>query len=162
MSTPTITKARLNAYYMIYYSILMVVVLFGGLVLFLNYSGQNTPEPDIAFAQILRYVLLALSPAGIAAGHYIFKQMLAPVDVEFTLIDKMNRLQTATLIRSACMEMPALLGAVAAFITGDNSFLLFAAVIAVLFILWRPTLLTIAEDLKLSEEETSVLENLQG
>lgn len=138
---------------------MMVMILFGLVVLYLNYSGQNTPDADAQFAQVLQYGLYMLAPGGVAAGHFIFRQQLSSLDPAFTLREKLNKLQTALLVRSACMEVPALFGAVAAMITGNNSFLLFTAIIAVFFLLWRPTLSTIGDDLGLSDEERSLLEN---
>ena len=67
--------------------------------------------------------------------------------------------QTAVLIRSACFEMPGLVAAVSALITGDNSFLLFTAIVIVLFLLVRPSVYTITSDLNLSQGERNLLEN---
>ncbi len=159
---PTSSKSLLFAFYVIYYSIMAVMVAFGLLVLYLNYTGLNSPVPDPTFTQLLNYVLLVMAPLGIASGHLIFKQMLSAVDSALSLRDKLSRLQVTTLIRSACMEMPGLLGAVVAFVTGDVSFLLFTAIIAVFFVLWRPTLQTIAENLSLSEVERMALYDPQG
>lgn len=159
---PTSSKSLLFAFYVIYYSIMAVMVAFGLLVLYLNYTGLNSPVPDPTFTQLLNYVLLVMAPLGIASGHLIFKQMLSAVDSALSLRDKLSRLQVTTLIRSACMEMPGLLGAVVAFVTGDVSFLLFTAIIAVFFVLWRPTLQTITENLSLSEVERMALYDPQG
>jgi membrane protein implicated in regulation of membrane protease activity len=67
--------------------------------------------------------------------------------------------QTAILIRSGCFEMPGLFGAVAALITGDISFLLFTAIVIVLFLLLRPSIYTITTDMNLTQRERTLLEN---
>lgn len=159
MTSPSTSKVLLTALYMIYYSIMMVMILFGLVVLYLNISEQKPSDPDDQFAQVLLYVLYAMALAGVLAGHFIFRQQLSVVDPALTLREKLGKLQVALLVRSACMEVPALFGAVAAMITGDNSFLLFTAIIVTLFIVWRPTLATVADDLGLSQQERSLLEN---
>jgi hypothetical protein len=132
---------------------------FGLIVLYLNYTGSLVTEADPDLALLLRYVLFALLPIGIGMGYFIFKQTLAPINASMTLKEKLFKYQTALLIRSACFELPGLMGSVAALITGDNSFLLFTAIVVVLFLLVRPTLYTLTSDLNLSASERSILEN---
>jgi len=156
------SKSTLTAMNMIYFSLVSIMTFFGLIVLLLNYSGGINTGMDKDFALMLRYILFALLPGGMAAGYFIFKQSLASVNQNLSLKEKLMKYQTALLIRSACLELPGLLGAVAALITGDNSFLLFTAIIIVLFFLFRPTVYGITKDLNLSQGERTALENPQS
>jgi hypothetical protein len=156
------SKSTLTAMNMIYFSLVSIMTFFGLIVLLLNYTGGINTGMDKDFALMLRYILFALLPGGMAAGYFIFKQSLASVNQNLSLKDKLVKYQTALLIRSACLELPGLFGAVAALITGDNSFLLFTAIIIVLFFLFRPTVYSITNDLNLSQGERTILENPQS
>ncbi len=156
------SKSTLTAMNMIYFSLVSIMTFFGLIVLLLNYTGGINTGMDKDFALMLRYILFALLPGGMAAGYFVFKQSLASVNQNLSLKEKLMKYQTALLIRSACLELPGLFGAVAALITGDNSFLLFTAIIIVLFFLFRPTVYSITNDLSLSQGERTALENPQS
>ncbi len=156
------SKSTLTAMNMIYFSLVSIMTFFGLIVLLLNYTGGISTGMDKDFALMLRYILFALLPGGMAAGYFIFKQSLASVNQNLSLKEKLMKYQTALLIRSACLELPGLFGAVAALITGGNSFLLFTAIIIVLFFLFRPTVYSITNDLSLSQGERTALENPQS
>jgi len=158
MTTAITTKRILTALNLIYLSLVSVMASFGLIVLYLNYSGSLTAQADPSLALLLRYVLFALLPMGIGAGYFIFKQTLA-IHSTMSLKEKLFKYQNALLVRSACFELPGLMGSVAALITSDNSFLLFTAIVIVLFMLVRPTIYTIASDLNLSASERKTLEN---
>jgi len=151
------SSSVLTALNMIYFSLISVMTMFGAIVFFLNVAGDITPDP--AFALILRYILFALLPAGLGAGYIIFKQWMQAINPSLSLRARLMKYQTAILIRSGCFEMPGLFAAVAALITGDNSFLLFTAIVIMLFLILRPTIYTICTDLTLSQKDRAILEN---
>jgi hypothetical protein len=151
------TKSTLSALNLIYSSLISMMIMFGAIVFFLNMSEGISTNPELASS--LRYVLFLLLPVGLGAGYFIFKQWMSTINPSLPLREKLMKYQTAVIIRSACFEMPGLVGAVAALITGDNSFLLFTAIVIVLFLLLRPTVFTITSDLSLSQGERVILEN---
>ena len=151
------SKSVVSALNMIYFSLIMMMTLFGAVVFFLTTSGDITQDPELAL--ILRYVLFVLLPIGVGAGYFIFKQWMNTISTALSLREKLMKYQTAVLIRSGCFEMPGLFGAVATLITGDLSFLLFTAIVIILFLLLRPTLYTITTDMNLSQKERAILEN---
>ncbi len=153
----TTSKSTLSVLNIIYFSLIMMLTLFGAVVFFINVSGEVASDPELTL--LLRYVLFGLLPIGLGAGYFIFKQFMQTIPPPQSLREKLMKYQTAVLIRSACFEMPGLVGAVAAFITGDNSFLLFTAIVIVLFLLLRPSVYTITSDLNLSRGERAILEN---
>ncbi len=151
------SKSVLTGLNMIYFSLITMMGLFALVVLYITASGDITPDPDMTL--LLRYVLFALLPMGLGAGYFIFKQWMQAIKPTLSLREKLMKYQTAVLIRSGCFEMPGLFGAVAAMITGDISFLLFTAIVIVLFLLLRPTIYTITTDMGLSQKERNLLEN---
>lgn len=151
------SKSTLSALNIIYFSFIMTMTLFGAVVFFINTSGEVAADAELSL--ILRYVLTGLLPIGLGAGYFIFRQLIGVITSNHSLREKLMKYQTAVLIRSACFEMPGLVGAVAAFITGDNSFLLFTAIVVVLFLIVRPSVYTISSDLNLSQTERAILEN---
>jgi hypothetical protein len=158
MNTGSTTKSVLTALNLIYFSLVSVMGSFGFIVLYLNYSGSLTTQADPELALLLRYILFALLPLGIGTGYFIFKQTLV-INSAMSLKEKLFKYQNASLIRSACFEVPGLMGSVAALITGDNSFLLFTAIVVVLFLLVRPTVYSLSSELNLSASERKTLEN---
>ncbi len=153
------SKSVVNALTMIYFSLVMVMAAFGLIVLYLNYTGGISTDADPAFAQLLRYILFAVLPIGLLSGYFIFKKIIATIPSTTSLKGKLGYYQNAVLIRSACFELPGIVGGVAALITGDNSFLLFTALVVVMFFLVRPTVYTITADLNLTSQERAILEN---
>ena len=151
------SKSTLSALNLIYLSLISMMGMFGAIVFFLNYAGGISTNPEMSM--LLRYVLFGLLPIGLGAGYFIFRQWMNMINPSLPLREKLIKYQTAVLIRSACFEMPGLMGAVAAMLTGDNSFLLFTAMVIVLFLLVRPTVYTIASDLNLSPGDRIILEN---
>lgn len=151
------SRSALSGLNIIYFSLMMMMTMFGAVVFFLNASGGIASDRGLTL--ILRYVLCGLLPIGLGAGYFIFKQFINSISPSLSLREKLMKYQTAVLIRSACFEMPGLVGAVAALVTGDNSFLLFTAIVIVLFLILRPSAYTITSDLNLTQGERALLEN---
>lgn len=153
----TTSKSVLTALNMIYFSLITMMVLFSSVVFYITSSGNVEGDPSLTL--IFRYVLFVLLPMGLGAGYFIFKQWMQTIRPELSLREKLMKYQTALLIRSGCFEMPGMFGAVATLITGDLSFLLFTAIVIVLFLLLRPSIYTMTTDMNLTQQERSILEN---
>lgn len=151
------SKSVVGVINLLYYSQVMMIVLFSAVVYYLYMTGNITPNPELAL--IFRYVIIALLLAGISVGYFIFKQQMSAIRSALSLREKLGKYQTAVLIRAACLELPGLFGAVSVLTTGDISFLLFTAIVLVLFVLVRPSTYAIATDLNLTPSERSILEN---
>jgi len=122
------------------------------------YTGQEMAPVDAAFESLLRMVVIATVPVGMSISYVAFKAVLKGITKELSLAEKLQRYQGAVLIRAAGLEMPGMFAAVVAFITSNVSFLLFTAVIVVLFLLFRPSINAITNDLQLTTLERSELE----
>jgi hypothetical protein len=156
-ATPT-SKSVLTGLNIVYFALVFIMTTFGVVVLYLNYTGGVVAEEDAEFALTLRYVLIALLPASLGAGYFLFKKLTSTIDSSLSLKEKIFKYQTAVLIRSACFEFAGMLGCVFAFITADSSFLLFTGIIIAMFFLFRPTVYSITTDLNLSQSERLILE----
>jgi hypothetical protein len=110
----------------------------------------------------LKASLEAVVPVGMSISYVVFKTVLKTIKPEMTLSTKLQYYQNAVLIRAAGFEMPGMFGSVVAFITSNVSFLLFTAVIIVLFLLFRPTIDSITNDLQLTATERNELESDQA
>ncbi|MCU0367409.1 MAG: hypothetical protein MUF39_01115 [Cyclobacteriaceae bacterium] len=153
------SKSYLTSLKIIYMAMVSTMTLFTVITLLLVVTESIHVETDEKFATLMRYILIALVPVGIGAGYFVFKQSISTALTLPTLKEKLLRYQVAVLMRAACMEIPGLFAAVATLITGDLSFLLFAALIIVLFLILLPAIGAIVQDLNLSQHEKAILEN---
>lgn len=157
MTTPQSILRTMN---LIYFAMVGMLTAFALVVFFLNTTGMIRQEGS-DYTLELRYLLFAITPLGLFTGYFLFKRLLLTITTTAILNQKLLKYQQAILIRSACFEFPGLVAGVAAFLSKDNSFLLFTALVAVLFLLFRPSVATITIDLNLTQNERSQLESPQ-
>lgn len=155
------TKAFFTTLNIIYFAICFVMLLFGAVVFYLVSSGSVQPQPD-ALPVIISYVVYGLAVAGVVAAHFIYRQLLTQADPAPSLRARLNKYQSATLVRSACLEAPALFAAVCTMLTGEFTYLTIPVLMAGVFVVWRPTPESAKEDLQLQEGEASVLMDPEG
>ena len=147
---------------LIYLSQVAVMIMFSLVVLLLNASGQVSLSEDsssVELTNLFQIIVPLVAIIFLSSGYFIFKLLLSKINRSLPLTQKLPKYQIAVITRSAMLELPGLLGAVAALITGKMYFLLATLLIVIVFILIRPTPFTIAEDLNLNEEEKARLEN---
>lgn len=155
------TKQFLTTLNLVYFALPVVMVGFALFVFIWITTGQQLAPVDPEFESILRIIVIATVPAGMGIGYFVFKTVVEGIASDLPLLQKLQRYQNAVIVRAAGFEMPGMFAAVVAFITNNSSFLLFTAVIAVLFLLFRPTVNSITNDLQLTASERSELENSQ-
>jgi hypothetical protein len=156
---PVTSRSFLKAFSLVYLSLVVALILFPGLVLYLINARATEPSGDRQFGLMMRYGLFAFTPIAAIAGFFIYGRLLQSIPSSTPLAEKLLKLRGFVLIRTAFLEFPGLVSAVVALMTADTSFLLFTAIMLVLLLLYRPTVARIAEDLRLSPEETDILEN---
>ena len=141
----------------IYGALIIGVVAFLAIVLFLKKDNLHfAVDMDDIFTMVVP--LMALS--GIAVSVILnngFQKMIQPED---TLQAKLSKYQTASIIRGALLEGPALIGVVATFISGNYFFLLFSVVLLIAMYLFFPNKERFAQAAQLSFEEKSKLDTL--
>lgn len=106
----------------------------------LAYSQTENPYLDYTNTEdVFIYIVPVFAISGIFLGNLLFKQMMATAMKSDGLRTKLVRFQTASLIKYALIEGPALLGAVAFLNTGNLTYLYIAGVLILFLYLLRPT-----------------------
>jgi hypothetical protein len=134
---------------------MLTLLIFSGVLMWLNSSEQVLPVEDVG--QIFHYIVPIITITTLAASYMVFKMMIGKINPSLDLKQKLPKYQVAVIVRSALLELPGLLAAVAALITGDMLFLLASLLVIFLFLMVRPTPFRIAEDLNLSAAERNLL-----
>lgn len=98
-------------------------------------------------------VVLFLTLFGVFGGNVIKKNVLATAHSKNSLREKLGIYQTASLIRYATLEAPALFAIVSYFLTEQFLFLLIALAIMFYFFSLKPNKLKIGSELRLNREE---------
>lgn len=143
----------------LYFAQVFAMLVFAGVVFGLVYSGRIVPGAEQSQVQTLTYVLVAVVVIGFAASHFLYNFQLSKLDASVDLRKKLPKYIGVLLIRSACMELPALLASVVFFLTGNYYLLFIPLFTALVFVLLRPTITSVSEDLKLSDKERKRLSN---
>lgn len=159
MSQPTPSKKYLSQVNLIYFAQASMMLAFAAVVFALVYSGKIVPTPDENLTNNLTYALAAVALAGYAAAFFTYRQMLSRIDKTAEFKKKMSSFLSALLVRSACLEVPALLAAIVMFMTAKLYLMAIPVVTFIVFYLIRPTVSSIAEDMQLSQKEKASLED---
>lgn len=138
----------------IYYGVMVTMVFFSGIVIFMGVQRENI-ELEELFTLIVPVVVIACY----TAAYFVFKSSVQRISKNDQLRTKMTRYQGAILVRAGLVEAPGIFGAVASWITGNNYFLLATLLSIIVFLLQRPSVYSAVEDLSLSPDEKSKLEN---
>lgn len=145
------TKIFLFEVTLIYTSLAMSTLLFTGVSYFIASSDDTTTDGSLS--EIFTILIPALLVIGLFTGYFIFRLLMKRATALPTLKDKLISYKKAMLIRSACLEVPAMLSGVATIITGELIFLYVPAAILLIFFALRPTATTIIADLELYSEK---------
>ena len=149
-------KSQLSALRIISFAPIVVMVLFSGVTAFLVTTQETNTNEHLV--EPFQYAVPLVMIVSLAVGHFYFKSAVGKIGSVMTLREKVIKYQQISLIRIALIEIPGLLGAIAAFLTGYLSFLAAPLLMVVVYILLRPTAFTIASDLSLSGDEKAQLE----
>src|SRR4051812_7121120 len=98
------------------------LLIFSGILLWLNSNGQISPVENIG--DFFHYIVPLVTIASFAAVYIVFKMMVRKINTSVELKEKLPKYQVAVIVRSALLELPGLLAAVAALLTGEMYFLL--------------------------------------
>ena len=104
------------------------------------------------------FVVPLLAVVSVIAGHLIFKQLLGNLNNELSLKEKIKGYQSATIIRFALTEFPALFAIVAFMLTRNILFLVIAGLLIVYLRFLKPTKPRTEKDLNLSYEEKLIFD----
>ncbi|HEY9049726.1 MAG TPA: hypothetical protein VIN08_27700 [Ohtaekwangia sp.] len=158
MSKTFTSKQYFSQLTLIYFAQAALMLIFTAVVFMLVYLGKITVNIGDD-ARIYTYILAGVVVVCFSAAHFLYDYMLARIDKTWPLTSKMPKYIGVLLVRSACMELPGFAAAIVFFLNGNFYLLLIPVLVAVVFIFIRPTKASIVEDLQLSPEERSMIEN---
>ncbi|MEH6764949.1 MAG: hypothetical protein V7655_10655 [Aequorivita antarctica] len=145
--TPPITpKSFLNTFTLIH------LVLVAGVSIFGLMTYMQTQNQILSFSysgDIMFFVVPLMALAGILAGNYLYGNIINGLVSKNTLKEKLSGFQTASVVRYALLEGPALLGIVAFMSDGNQYFLIISLLLLGWLIFQRPTRDKVERDLML-------------
>jgi hypothetical protein len=132
--------------------------LITGIILFTLATFSITLQRGFSFsADPLIIIDIILPVLGIFVGNFLYKTLIAKISAESSLSQKIAAHQTASIVRFALLEGPALFSVVVYMLSGNMLFLVILAVILAYFISVRPTRNKMIEDMKLDYNEQAEL-----
>ena len=143
-------------------SIIHLGLLAGPFVLgIIAYLQTERPFLDYTNTEdVFIYVVPVFAISGIFMGNLLFKKLMASATKTDGLRTKLARFQTASLIKYALIEGPALLGAVVFLNSGNLTYLYIAGTLILFLYLLRPTKDKIELGLQLKGEEKAQFNRL--
>jgi hypothetical protein len=157
MKTPITTKQYFITLNTTYYLQTFSVLLFAAVVAFLiNQRPDAVGNASISDWHTVVPVAMIIS---LATAYMVFRLLVGRIKANDPLRQKMPAYARAILIRSALLEIPGFLAAIAAYLSGKFYFLGAAVLIFVLFLILKPSRNSIATDLNLSPKEKALLED---
>lgn len=155
MTNETTSKQYLFQLQLIYGAQAMTLLVMGIAAYFITAEGPQNYQMDNG----LVYALAAVVIVALTAAHFLFNLLVRKIDMHLDLRSKLQKYQSAVIIRSAVLEFPGLLASVICILTGNLLPLMGVAVILVVFFILRPSVSSIIQDLNLSNREKAILEN---
>lgn len=153
----TLKTGAFKTLQIIYGALIMGVVAFLAIVLFLK-------KDDLHFAvdmdDIFTIVVPLMTLSGIAVTAILNNNFMKMIQPEDALQTKLSKYQTASIIKGALLEGPALIGVVATFLSGNYFFLLFSVALLIVMYMYFPNKERFAQAAQLSFEEKSKLDTL--
>ncbi|MBT1702151.1 hypothetical protein [Chryseosolibacter indicus] len=141
-----------------YYLQACSVLFFSLVVAFLISRSTNSGTDTQMWGTVIPLVLII----SLVIAYSIFRMMVKRISKNFVLTKKMPMYARAVLTRSVLLQLPGFLAAIAGYITMQLYFIGGSILIFILFLILKPTRVTIANDLNLSVKERSLLENEQA
>ncbi|PCJ67182.1 MAG: hypothetical protein COA58_02360 [Bacteroidetes bacterium] len=106
---------------------------------------------------IFEFLVPILAFASLAGAHYYGKSRIKKMD-KGTLVDKLNVYRVNKIILWAALEGSIYLAIMAFYLTGRNNLMLYAFMLVILLVYFRPLKTRVIEDLNLSGEESDQLD----
>ncbi|PWL37833.1 hypothetical protein DKG77_13770 [Flagellimonas aquimarina] len=132
-------------------------VVLSGIIYFQTQSTSfdlsNTDDIYLMIVPIVSVICLFL-------GDFIFKHSVKNIPKTINLKQKLARFQTASIIKYALVEAPALFGVVAFMITENMAYLIVSLVLIFYFFMLKPTKEKIEKALGLNQEERNQFNKL--
>jgi len=137
---------------------LLGMVLFVAMATFVKTMGFASASID--FDRKLQVVALILAAGLPAIGFSMFNKRLAAIEPGADLKAKLDSYKSATILRWALIEAPALFSIVCFLLTGNYAYTALAVALIFLFAATNPSKTKVVFQLKLSDKEVAAIENL--
>lgn len=133
----------------IHLGLLSGIIAFGTVIYFENddWIINYTETENIFF-----FIVPIMSVCGILIGNILFDAQIKRLAPKNSLSEKLIGFQTASIIRYALIEAPALLGIISSMLSGNLFYLLISSLLAAYFYSLKPTKDKIEQSLNFSPE----------
>lgn len=140
--------------------------VLSGLLISILILTTNASENSKGFSGIFNYMVPAFVVIGIIGGNNLFKKTLNQsgenLDLDLNLSSKMTNYRSALIMKYALLEGPALFAIIAAFVSHQIGLMAYAGLLVLLLLYSRPTVKSTIADLKLDQQESSIIEDPEG
>ena len=145
-------------------TILHAALLSGQVIMaVIFYFFFNANQPPVtgreATGQMEVYLIGGLMIVGVLASSQLFNTRLQKVKNEESLSAKLAGYRSASILRYALLEAPSIAAIVMYMLTNNLLLLIFAGMIVILFLIYRPTKERVVTDLELSPSEQAKLDD---
>jgi beta-lactamase regulating signal transducer with metallopeptidase domain len=139
---------------------LIHIALVVGLTIFsvLAYAQNNSFNADINTNSTLLYIVPIVALLGYFGSQMFFKKMLLQVHTSDSLQTKLNKYQTAAIVKYALIEGPAFIALFVYHTTGNALPLVIAVCLLAYLFVQKPTKDKIIDSLNLTSDERSALD----
>lgn len=135
----------------IYLAQVGMLLAFSLVVFFLNSAGSIPANKEMA--SVLQYPLIIVFIGCLAAGRFVPYRLINQIDPSRELSYKISKYVGVVIIRGACLEVPGIFACVVSFLSGRSYYLLVIPFLLIIFLLYRPSTSSIANELNLSADE---------
>tara|TARA_R110002073_G_scaffold72537_1_gene177118 strand:+ start:80893 stop:81366 length:474 start_codon:yes stop_codon:yes gene_type:complete len=140
----------------IYGAFIFGIIAFSVVVFGILKSTTFAIDVNDLFTMVVPIVALG----GILLSDFLFKNQINKITTSDSLQSKLAKYQSATILKGACLEGPALLAIVATFLSENLSFLGITALLVLLMYLKFPTKDKFVNEVTLSMKEKSEFNRL--
>ena len=152
------TKQYLKTLTIINFALIIGQVLFGVIVIYLTLNGFDGAK-DSTFENVFTYLLPIVTFGGLIASIFVYKKKISLINYNKDLYSVLTEYRSALITRYALLEAPSFLALVVTLLTGNFMFLIYAGLMILCTIYWRPTKNSILKDLELSQKHITILDD---
>ena len=155
-SQTTNYTAAFKVLQIIYGAFIFGIITFSVVVLAILKSTTFVVDLNDMFTMVVPIVALG----GMFLNEFLFKKQISNITTSDSLSSKLAKYQSATLIKGACLEGPALLAIVATFLSENLTFLGITALLVLVMYLKFPTKDKFMNEVTLNMNEKSEFNRL--
>ena len=132
-------------------------ILFTGIAYYLQSEKKIVSNPELD--SIFQYAVPGLCIALLALSTIIFKTLVRTIYSEYNLPTKLLKYRSFLIIKFALLETACMIPILAYLLTGIYIYLMIAGGMIVIFLISRPTKVSLINDLELSTEQLEKLDS---